>query len=177
MSKKNTVYFSFSLLLLLVLVMPACEWFKPKSEAADQAKQEAVQEPKLRLLDADSVEVYNDAHIPGAVNVSADTIEGLSEKWNKETPVVVYCSSYDCTASHQVAKNLAGRGFKNVAVYTGGINEWVNLSKEKKEEYPVEGEAKQDFLQKKIAAPTTAPKEEEGIRVISAEELSKQLKA
>ena len=67
---------------------------------------------KLHLLDADTPEIYNDAHIPGAVNVSMDKVEELSKGWNKKTPVVVYCSCYDCGASHGVAAELKNMALK-----------------------------------------------------------------
>ncbi len=171
MSKKNTIYGAFSLLLLMVLVMPACDWFKKKTEqAVSQVKQE-VGEPKFHLLDVNSSEIFNDAHIPDAVHTTIDGVEELSKGFNKSTPVVVYCSSYECGASHLVADKLKKLGFENVAVYSGGIQEWYKLSKENKAAYPLEGEAKQAFLEKEIVK--VAPKEEEGIRSISAAELSK----
>ena len=81
--------------------------------------------------------------------------------------------SYECTGSHQVAKKLKDLGFTDVAVYAGGISEWHKLAKENKATYPVEGEAKQAFLKKEVAK--VEPKAEEGIRVISAADLSKLL--
>ena len=55
------------------MFVPACNWFKKPEEASAVQAKETAQEPKFRILDADSVDIYNDAHIPGAVNVSADT--------------------------------------------------------------------------------------------------------
>lgn len=174
MSKKNTLYLGSSLLLLMLLVTPACDWFKKKTEGLTQEAKELVS-PKYHLLDANSEEVYNDAHIPTAVNVSLEKVEELSKGWDKKTPAIVYCSSYDCPESHRVARELKKLGFEDVAVYTGGINEWYKLSKENKAAYAFEGEAKLPFLEKAVAK--TTPKEEEGIRVITAEELSKHLEA
>ena len=168
MSKKNTIYYAMSALVLLVLVMPACDWFKKKTESASVA---AGTEHKFHLLDADSAEVYNDAHIPGAVNVSFENVDEMSKSWNKETPVVVYCSSYACPESHRVAKKLKDLGFKDVGVYSGGINEWYRLGKENKAAYPLEGEAKLTYLNEEVAK--SEPKLEEGIRSISAADLSK----
>jgi rhodanese-related sulfurtransferase len=166
MSKKNTIYVASGLLLLALLVTPACDWFKKKTEEAKE-----LVSPRYHLLDANSEEIYRDARLPGAVNVSFDKIEEQSKGWDKKTPVVVYCSSYDCTESHRVARELKKLGFEDVAVYAGGTNEWHKLSKENKVAYALEGEAKQSYLQKVIAK--IAPKEEDGIRTITAEELSK----
>ena len=174
MTKKNTVYFSFSLLLLLVLVMPACEWAKKKTEGAVAEVKHELGMGNVLVLDADPKDVFDDAHVTGAVNVSIGDVEELAKGWNKKTPTVVYCSSSRCGASHQVAKKLKELGFEDVMVYSGGIHEWVKLSKENSAEFPLVGEAKQAFLKEKVEA--GEHKAEEGIRAITAPELSKLLK-
>ena len=158
-------------LLLLVLLTPACgDWFKKKAPET-AATLEAVQEPKLRLIDVNSEEVFNDAHIPGAINLSVDRIEEVAKDWNKKTPVVVYCSDYTCQASHGAAQKFTQLGFEDVSIYAGGINEWYKKGKDNLTAYPLEGEHKQAFLEKDVAVAT--PKE--GERVISADDLSKRL--
>lgn len=171
MSKTNTIYFSFSLLLLIMLVTPACEWFK-KKEAATQETLREVVEPKFHLLDVNSKELYADVHIPGAVNASLENVEEITKGWNKKTPVVVYCSSYECGASHTVAKKLKELGFEDIGVYSGGIQEWHALSKEKEgAAYPIEGEAKNALFASKVVK--VEPKQEEGVRNVSASDLAK----
>ena len=171
MSMKNTMYSALSL-VLLILVTPGCaEWFGKKSETPATAV-EAVAEPKLRVIDLNSEEIYKDAHIPGAINVDLARIEEVSAAWNKETPVIAYCSDYTCTASHSAAKKLKELGFKDVTVFAGGINEWARLGKEHKELYPIEGEAKHEHLQKEVAK--VAPAEGD-LPSISAEDLAKRL--
>ncbi len=165
---KNTMFSALSLLLLVVLAVPACDWFKKKApEAAAEVKE--AQEPKLRLVDVNTEEVYADAHIPGAIHTSVDRVGETAKDWNKETPVVVYCSDYKCRASDSAAKKLTELGFKDVRVYQGGVHEWVKLAKENKAAYPYEGSAKAEHFQKEVAK-EAAP---EGTRTISAEDLSK----
>lgn len=137
-------------------------------------KQDGVQEPKLRLLDFNTEEVNKDARIPGSENISLDKLKEAAAHWDKNTPIVTYCSGYDCSASHQAAKELSDMDFKDVSVYAGGTNEWAHLSKENKEAYPLEGEAKMDYLQREVAKPAT-PEENVPYKTISAEELSKKL--
>ncbi len=159
---KNTRYSILSL-VFLILAMPGCAWFGKKPQAA---------EPTLRLVDANTEKIYKDAHIPGAVHVDLGRIEEAAAGWNKETPVVIYCSDYTCTSSHMVAKQLKELGFNDIAVYAGGINEWYQRSKENKEKYPVEGEAQHELLQKEV---TQTVSTEGDVHIITAEELSKKL--
>jgi rhodanese-related sulfurtransferase len=166
---KNSLYISVSMLLLVALLTPGC-WPEKKAEVtADQA---AGQEIKVRLIDVNPEEVFKDAHITGAVNLALDKIEEAAKAWDKKTPIIVYCADYTCTASHGAAKKLKELGFEDVAVFAGGINEWVRLAKENKDAYPFEGQAQQEFLKK--AVEKVMPKEGE-VRTVSAEELAKRL--
>lgn len=162
---KNTMYSALGLLLLVALAVPACDWFKKKSSEGAAEVKEAVVEPSFRLIDVNTDEVFNDAHIPGAIHVAIDRVEETAKDWNKDTPVVVYCMDPSCQASHSAAKKLTELGFKDVSVYSGGIHEWVKLGKDKT------GEAKLEAFQKEL------PKGAEvtDVRTISADDLSKRL--
>jgi len=153
-----------------MLVTPACDWFK-KEKTADVV---VVEQPTLYVVDVNPADVFADAHIPGAVNLTLEGLEAGTKEWNKKSPVVVYCSGYTCTASHAAAKKLKELGFEDVAIYPGGIAEWHQLSKENKELFQVEGGAKLPFLQKVVEK--VLPKEDAG-KTISAEELAQNLAA
>ena len=45
---------------------------------------------------------------------------------NKDKTIVVYCGFVGCERSHQGAKFLVEKGFKNVFRYAGGISAWVD---------------------------------------------------
>lgn len=45
---------------------------------------------------------------------------------NKDKPIIVYCGFVGCERSHQGAKFLVEKGFKNVYRYPGGISAWVD---------------------------------------------------
>lgn len=47
-------------------------------------------------------------------------------KVNKNKTIVVYCGFVGCERSHQGAKYLVSKGFKNVYRYPGGISAWVD---------------------------------------------------
>ncbi len=161
---KNATYMAAGLLATCLLLLPACDWFKKMPLAT--------KEPSLRLLDINTTAVYNDAHIPGAMHVSLNSIEDQASTWDKKTPIVTYCSDYNCIASHKAADTLRELGFSDVRVYSGGIHEWYTLSKGNKEQYPLEGPAKMTFLEKDVERLDPNKEDEYGI---TAEELAQRI--
>jgi len=72
-----------------------------------------------------SEDSYKKEHIRGAINIPSERIgKEAREKFDKDDPLVVYCSNYDCTASPTAAKKLEDLGFTNVYDYEGGKEEW-----------------------------------------------------
>ena len=161
---KNSTYVAVGLLATIMLVIPACDWF--------QKVPLVVEEPSLRILDINAAKVFDDAHIPGAIRVSLNSIEETSQGWDKRTPIVTYCSDYNCMASHKVAEELLELGFSDVSVYAGGISEWYKLSKGNKDEYPVEGPAQLAFLEREVERLDPKNKEK---NVVSAEVVSQRI--
>jgi rhodanese-related sulfurtransferase len=169
MTIKNTIMATSA--LGLVLLLPAClpDWWKKAEKAA--TTQETASEPKLRIIDVNPANIYANAHIEGALNVPAEKIAEEAAHWNKQTPIVVYCGSFQCPTSHIVAKQLTELGFADVKVFAGGIADWVRLAKADKAAHPLVGEANLEFFSKEI--PATEPKEGD----ISAEKFSELIKA
>ncbi len=160
---KNTSYVAFGMLAVIMLVTPACDWLKRTA---------VVSEPAVRIIDVNTMKVYTDAHIPGAIHLlSLDELEEASKDWHKKTAVILYCSDYTCMASHLGANKLFKLKFTDVAVYAGGISEWYKLSKDNKEKYPLEGPAQLEFLEKEVEK----IEPEEGIQVVSAQEVAQWL--
>lgn len=85
--------------------------------------------PTLKIIDVLSPESYRKHHIPGALNIPLGNLEKAGRILSKNTPLVVYCSSYSCGASTKAAKKLQGMGFETVFDYKGGIAEWVESGK------------------------------------------------
>ncbi len=108
---------------------------------------------------------YDDCHIKGSVHVPFEKVHSFTDKLNKDTELVIYCSNYLCTASGQVASELIANGFKNVWAYEAGMADWAQHG------YPVEGVCQKPYL-------TAANKhhgEAEKVPVISAEELKEKM--
>lgn len=106
-----------------LVVLAGCDWFKSEEKKAQ----------KLVVIDANPADIFEKAHIKGAINASLENIEALAKDWNKEDKYAVYCGNALCGTSDEVAKKLSALEFKNVTVYKGGIAEWLKLG------YPVEG--------------------------------------
>lgn len=159
MFTKNLVY---SFAVIAVLLLPACG-----------QKDETEKEPApLKVINVLDVGQYDDAHIKGSINMSYDQLEAGAATWNKETPVVVYCSNYMCTGSAQGAKMLASKGFKHAYAYEGGMAEWYQLHKNDPS-YALEGPAKLSYLELVMEKPA---EHDADVKIISAEELKKMMK-
>jgi len=156
-------YFSILFLVVAIVVLfflfSRFGWFGKKEELP----------VNLMLINVLSQEDFKDSHIkgvPGVLSINApyETFDSMMKKWNKKTPIVVYCSNYFCTASGEKAKQLIEAGFENVKAYEGGIAEWYQLG------YPVEGKVEKDYLRMKVKKPI---KEKAGISVIKSKDLKK----
>lgn len=157
------------LLVAPFVFLAGCGW---GGNTEEQKTVSAAATPKILVVNVLQKELYDDAHIAGSINVPLADLQKAAQKWDKEVPVVVYCSNYQCSASTGGARILKNLGFQKVAAYEGGMAEWYQLSREDKT-YPVEGPAKEEYLSVKIAAPvqTTA----EDVKIITAQELRDQL--
>jgi rhodanese-related sulfurtransferase len=96
--------------------------------APDELKQMLSEGEDFHPIDVLGRDAFREAHIPGSRNLPlADTefpskveelIAGTDEK------IVVYCASFDCTASPKAAKALDQAGFTRGWDYEGGIKDW-----------------------------------------------------
>ncbi len=125
-------------------VVSGCFW-------NDQEKKSVSEKTaSLYVVNVLSKDMYNDAHIKGSIHIDLDDLEMYADKWDKNTPVVFYCSNYQCSASGHAAKVFKHAGFKQVYAYEGGAAEWSQLG------YPMEGSQTQEisgYLKQVIQAP------------------------
>jgi rhodanese-related sulfurtransferase len=70
---------------------------------------------------------YEDAHLPGALNVPHDRVDELASALlsNKSREVVVYCANSPCRNSNIAARKLAELGYHNVRDYDAGKQNWI----------------------------------------------------
>lgn len=80
---------------------------------------------KYKLFDVLDSASYNKGHIEGAVSFPLDTINKTTAqtRLSKDDHIIVYCGSFQCTASTEAAKKLSALGY-NVLDYKGGLKEW-----------------------------------------------------
>jgi len=82
------------------------------------------------FVDSRDEEKYNAGHIPGAVHLPVDgyRTKKVPFAMPKGLLLVVYCDGGDCELSHELADILVERGYQKVRIYTGGYEEWTQLS-------------------------------------------------
>lgn len=99
---------------------------------------------RLRVINVLSPDYYADAHIKGSINVPLNELKDFAQHTDKHTPLVVYCASYECSASTQAWHVLHELGFQELYAYEGGMNEWFHAG------LPLEGLAMQEYLKAPI---------------------------
>jgi rhodanese-related sulfurtransferase len=81
----------------------------------------------LILVEALSPLDYEDAHLPGAINIPHERVEELAPSLlpDKDAQIVTYCANTACQNSALAARRLARLGYTNVRDYEAGKAEWV----------------------------------------------------
>jgi phage shock protein E len=129
--------FIFSVVILTAVFLagcaPAAEVTAPEIISgridAQQYTQRFSDSPDHLLIDVRTPEEFTSGHIPGAINISVQTLpDRLSEIPNDQT-IVVYCRSGNRSAT--ATQILTDAGFSPV-YDLGGIQDWVSAG------YPVE---------------------------------------
>src|SRR5215813_14810598 len=79
-----------------------------------------------RIVEALPEKYYRDWHMPGALHLPLDDVESSAGSVlpDKDAEVVVYCASASCRNSDAAARRLVLLGYRNVAVYPGGKQDW-----------------------------------------------------
>ncbi len=81
----------------------------------------------LVLLEALPPMYFEDAHLPGALNLPHDRVDELAPTMlpDQTAEIVAYCSNAQCQNSHIAASRLASLGYTNVRVYGDGKQDWI----------------------------------------------------
>ncbi len=95
-----------------------------KTITAEELKKKMAQDSQLIVVNVLSKDAYDNCHIKGSVNISPDDLAKQAQQWGKDLPIVLYCASTVCRSSSRAYALLEGKGFTNLAVYEGGIQEW-----------------------------------------------------
>ena len=78
------------------------------------------------LVEALGAAYFADAHLPGAINLPADQVDRLAPELlpDLDADVVVYCSG-TCSSATIAAERLTALGYRQVRIFEGGKEEWV----------------------------------------------------
>ena len=93
----------------------------------DQLKSALDARQPLVILEALPPMYYEDAHLPGALNMPHDQVDALAGTLipSKDAQVVVYCANEPCQNSVIAARRLAALGYTNVREYAAGKQDWI----------------------------------------------------
>jgi rhodanese-related sulfurtransferase len=79
------------------------------------------------LIDTRMFEEYQQAHLPGAISIPADTMKGEAAKLPKDktTPIIFYCRGLGCTLSRMAAGSAVEMGYSSLMIYQAGMPDWL----------------------------------------------------
>ncbi len=79
------------------------------------------------LIEALPPMYYEDAHLPGAINLPHDRVDELALRLlpDRDREVVVYCSNLACQNSTIAANRLTQLGYARVRDYEEGKQDWI----------------------------------------------------
>ena len=75
------------------------------------------------FLDVREADEFAAGHLPGAVNVVYDQVDGLATQLPHDRPIVAYCI-HSAHRAPEAVKTLRRLGFENVVALEGGIVAW-----------------------------------------------------
>jgi rhodanese-related sulfurtransferase len=106
--------------------------------------QRALEKKELTIVEVLPVEYFDRAHIPAAIHIPADRVSEMAPRLlpSKDRFIVTYGLNFTWKASEQVARELIGMGYTNVAEYQEGKQDWIAAG------LPLEGENTDDPLPK-----------------------------
>jgi rhodanese-related sulfurtransferase len=70
---------------------------------------------------------FNEAHLPGAINIPHDRVRELAPTAlpDKDARIVVYCSNTPCRNSSIASAALQALGYRDVRDYEAGKQDWI----------------------------------------------------
>ena len=93
----------------------------------DELKLKLDRSDSFVLLEALPPAYFEDAHLPGALNMPHDQVDTLAAALipDRSTEVVVYCANLPCPNSEIAARKLIALGYASVREYAEGKEDWV----------------------------------------------------
>lgn len=92
----------------------------------DELRRKLETDDDFVLVDALSPMAFAHSHLPGAINLPPDRVDGNVRKRipEQDAEIVVYCANPECEDSVVTGERLLELGYTNVRHYPGGKTEW-----------------------------------------------------
>jgi rhodanese-related sulfurtransferase len=110
-------------------VKEAIVFTEPKAITLEQAY--TLFNKGVKFIDSRDEADYISGHIANSVNIPFDDFDNHKiklETISKEKPVVIYCGGTECDLSILLGNLLFSQGYKQVYVFFGGWDDWVNAN-------------------------------------------------
>lgn len=82
-----------------------------------------LREGSVALLDVRPQEEYQAGHLPDAINIPLDELEGMLDALPRDREIIAYCRGPYCVLSHEAVERLRKLGFR-VRRFDEGFPEW-----------------------------------------------------
>lgn len=114
----------FAAILVMLIGSEVARRLRKFREVSPTQATQLINRENAVVLDARSLNEFEQGHIAGARNVPADALEQHQKQIDKlrDRPVIVCCNAGP--TSNRVAGRLAAQGFERVYVLDGGIRSW-----------------------------------------------------
>jgi rhodanese-related sulfurtransferase len=100
-------------------------------------------ESDIYFIDARYREDYEQGHLPGAINLPVNSTQSSRRlalaSIRKDKPVIVYCQSAGCAFSDTIASYLLREGYKDIRLFPGGWQAWLDYEKARSPSSPTPG--------------------------------------
>jgi rhodanese-related sulfurtransferase len=94
---------------------------------AEQVQAWVKQKPKAVVVDSRTPPEFEQAHLPGAINIPTDRLKQDAARLpaDRAARLIFYCRGMGCTLSPAAARIAAELGYTHVGVYQAGIPDWL----------------------------------------------------
>jgi rhodanese-related sulfurtransferase len=100
---------------------------------AEKLKEKIENKEDFRLVEVLLPGLFDEWHIPGAINIPADDMKEIApEILKRDEEIIVYCKDFECGASMRAANTLLELGYKKIIDFAGGKKDWIDKG------YPIE---------------------------------------
>jgi len=105
-----------------------------KTITREEIKERMDSKQSMHIIEALPQQYFDDAHIPGAINIPHDEVRDRAEYLlpDKAAFVVVYCANSPCKNSKLATNTLLQMGYSNAFEYVEGKQDWIDAG------YPIE---------------------------------------